>query len=387
MSEDTHASQRLALRFIGSGSEYFRIWIVNLLLILVTLGLYYPFAKVRRMKYFHGATELAGQPFGFHADPWKMFRGHLLVLALVAAYTVAGEISPIAGLIALCIVLGIWPALWHSSLRFRFANTSWRGLRFHFRGTRGGAYRALGQGLGIMALAFLALFGSMFASGWMQAGADRQDLGRAALDALGMLILLFAVYFVALPASWWLLQRYRQRHLALGDEHTAWNVGVGPWIGLFLKTLAIGLVPLAAIGLATGALLPLLQEAAEGPPWVALAAVAIVSLGSFSVVMGFFTARQQNLVWNGTSTGHLSFRSRLSARRTMGLTALNWLLTLLTLGLYRPFAQVAMARLRLHALEVRSTLPLDQLAAQLQGPAESAAGDAAGDLLGWDIGL
>ena len=51
---------RLELRFVGSGSEYFRIWIVNLLLTILTLSLYYPFAKVRRMRYFHGATEVGG---------------------------------------------------------------------------------------------------------------------------------------------------------------------------------------------------------------------------------------------------------------------------------------------------------------------------------------
>jgi Bacterial protein of unknown function (DUF898) len=41
---------RLDVRFTGSGSEYFRIWIVNLLLMLVTLSLYYPWAKVRRLR-------------------------------------------------------------------------------------------------------------------------------------------------------------------------------------------------------------------------------------------------------------------------------------------------------------------------------------------------
>ena len=65
---------RLPLRFVGSGSEYFRIWIVNLLLTLVTLGLYYPFAKVRRLRYFHFATEVGGHPLSFHADPWRYCR-------------------------------------------------------------------------------------------------------------------------------------------------------------------------------------------------------------------------------------------------------------------------------------------------------------------------
>ena len=37
--------ENLSLVFTGSGSEYFRIWIVNLLLMFVTLGIYFPWAK------------------------------------------------------------------------------------------------------------------------------------------------------------------------------------------------------------------------------------------------------------------------------------------------------------------------------------------------------
>ena len=46
----------LALRFTGSGSEYFRIWIVNLLLTVVTFGIYFPYAKARKLRYFHENT-------------------------------------------------------------------------------------------------------------------------------------------------------------------------------------------------------------------------------------------------------------------------------------------------------------------------------------------
>ena len=73
------------IAFSGSGSEYFRIWIVNLLLTLVTLSLYYPWAKVRRLRYFHTNTQVAGHALDFHGEPVKMLRGHLLVLALAGA--------------------------------------------------------------------------------------------------------------------------------------------------------------------------------------------------------------------------------------------------------------------------------------------------------------
>ena len=137
------ATHQMAIRFTGSGSEYFRIWIVNLLLMLVTLGSYFAWAKVRRLRYFMGNTLVDGQPLGFHGDPKKMFKGYMLVGVLFGLYSVAGEFSPVAGLIAFLAVAALWPALFKSSMQFRLANTSWRGLRFRFHGDLRGAYRAM----------------------------------------------------------------------------------------------------------------------------------------------------------------------------------------------------------------------------------------------------
>src|SRR5437868_2663286 len=136
-------THRLDIRFTGSGSEYFRIWIVNLLLTIVTLSLYHPWAKVRRLRYFYGNTLVDGHALDFHGNPWKMLRGYLLVGAMVLLYSLAGKFSPVAGLVAFLIVAAIWPALFKASLQFRLANTSWRGLRFRFKGDTPSAYRAM----------------------------------------------------------------------------------------------------------------------------------------------------------------------------------------------------------------------------------------------------
>ena len=57
------------VRFLGTGSEYFRIWIVNLLLTIVTLGIYSAWAKVRRLKYMYRNTQIAGSSFDYHGSP------------------------------------------------------------------------------------------------------------------------------------------------------------------------------------------------------------------------------------------------------------------------------------------------------------------------------
>jgi uncharacterized membrane protein YjgN (DUF898 family) len=105
------------------------------------------------------------------------------------------------------------------------------------------------------------------------------------------------------------------------------------------------------------------------------------------VAGGYWTARMQAVMWNGTASAHIGCASSLRARPMIGLWIKNGLLIIVTLGLYVPFAQGATARMRLHAMTVTSTLALDDLTARLGLESESAAGDAAGDLLGFDIGL
>ncbi len=61
--------QAQPLHFSGSGGEYFRLWIVNVCLSIVTFGIYSAWAKVRRNQYFYRHTRLAGAGFDYHGDP------------------------------------------------------------------------------------------------------------------------------------------------------------------------------------------------------------------------------------------------------------------------------------------------------------------------------
>jgi uncharacterized membrane protein YjgN (DUF898 family) len=379
--------QRLPVRFVGSGSEFFRIWIVNLLLTLVTLGLYYPFAKARRLRYFHAATEVGGQPLAFHADPWKMFRGYVLVALMLAAYSGAGQFSALAGGIAFLIVAALWPALWHSSLRFRLANTSWRGLRFRYTGTRRQAYQ-------VMAAPILLFVAFALLAWWATPAAPAQPPSTppAPPDALAVVVafLPLLLMLLGLPALLWLLKRQQHGHYALGAEHTAFSVGLGRFYGFWLRSAGVAL--LVALGFAAlivggGLLLGLGGGAAMAAPMLMVVGVMLVYLVAFALIGGHFTARLQNLVWNGTASAQLRFESRLRARDLARLWFGNTLLMIVTLGLYFPFAQVASARLRLSAVSVLSTIDPEQLMATASAVDESAAGDAAGDLFGFDIGL
>ncbi|MBI5716557.1 MAG: DUF898 domain-containing protein [Burkholderiales bacterium] len=371
----------LPVRFVGSGSEYFRIWIVNLLLTLVTIGLYYPFAKVRRLRYLHGATEIGSHAMSFHADPWKMLRGYLLVAAMAGAYSGANYFSPTAGLVALLIVGAVWPALWHSSMRFRLANTGWRGLRFRFTGSRGGAYAVMLSWV-LIVFVFAAL-GALLAP---ERG-SKPGLG----DVLAGLLPLIVVGFV--PALLWWVRRYQHDHYALGGEASRFSAGVGSFYGVFALAALMFLGIIAVIGVAAAFLVPALFGGGKaggglGAGLVIAGVLGVLLYLAVLILVGAFVgARLQNLVWNGTRSQHIAFDSRLTMRSLAGLTMKNWLLIVLTVGLYYPFATVAMARLRLQAVQVVFAVDPDTLVAVASQIDESAAGDAAGDLFGFDIGL
>jgi uncharacterized membrane protein YjgN (DUF898 family) len=373
------------LEFTGSGSEYFRIWIVNLLLTLVTLGLYYPFAKVRRLRYFHGATEVGGAPLSFHADPWKMFRGYVLVALMLAAYTGAGQFSATAGAIAFLIVAALWPALWHSSMRFRLANTGWRGLRFRYTGTRASAYAVMAVPLGVAMLFVLgALLTQPEAPPVPPSGEEVPPSASELFAALAPGVVMLAL----LPLFFWLLKRLQHSNYALGPERTGFTARVGSFYGLAFTAGFVGIVAMFGIGILAAIVISALRSLGIGGiAWLSVVAMVLGYLVVFSLVGGYWTARMQNLTWGHTASARLRFKSSLPAHALARLWFKNLLLVLLTLGLYFPFAQVATARLRLEAITVVSEVDPDEFAATAAQADEAAAGDAAGDLLGLDIGL
>src|SRR5690606_20455872 len=93
----THAAQRAAsgnrhqVEFHGNGGEFFRIWIVNLVLSILTLGIYSAWAKVRTNRYFYGNTEVAGSHFEYLAEPMQILKGRLVAVALFILFGIASE--------------------------------------------------------------------------------------------------------------------------------------------------------------------------------------------------------------------------------------------------------------------------------------------------------
>ena len=377
------SSHSLPITFTGSGSEYFRIWIVNLLLTLVTLGLYYPWAKVRKLRYFYGNTLVGGHPLDFHGQPKRMLRGFLLVGVLVAIYSLAGKVSPLAGLAALLIVAALWPALFRASQQFRLANTSWRGLRFRFNGGQAGAYRAM-----------LPLFVPAALSVLLAWSNDRTDGGRSTglVLSLGLFI-----SFLLFPWFLWRLKKYQHDYLALGQMQTRFSASVGSYYEIALKAIAVAIWTFLVIGLFVGlasgmGVFRVMKLNANAGLSAAMVVALLIGfllayISALLVIQPYTTSRFQNLVWTRTASAEVRFSSKLRFWKLLRLTLKNMALTVLTLGLYLPFAKVTTARLRLEAVTVHTTSDPDAWVSALQARADDASGDAAADFFGIDVGL
>ncbi len=134
------------LQFHGSTGSLFGIQAVNVLFTLLTLGIFYFWGKARVRAYLLGASELERDRFAYHGTGKELLIGFvkgvvvfgvpvvaLSILPQVygAPAAVASALSSLLWLVGLLLV----PVAMVGSRRYRLSRTSWRGVRFSFRGS------------------------------------------------------------------------------------------------------------------------------------------------------------------------------------------------------------------------------------------------------------
>ena len=363
----------LPFSFTGLGEEYFRIWIVNLTLTILTLGIYSAWAKVRREKYFHQHTRLAGTGFDFHGRPGAILRGRLLAVGLLAI-TQADFLGPwvTSGSWALLGLLLPW--LMQRSLRFRLANTSYRGLRMSFSGQVSSAYAV------VIAFAVLAL-GLVVVPALLLA----EEAGPLVIIMIPVACL---VVYPLFQANW--------RHYAIDNSHYG-SLGLSTelrardFLAIYLAIIALWFLlalPAVVLVAAVDRIAELGSARGFDTRWVGQAATVIAAALAYcmaSSLWPYLSARLQNLTWSETRLDGHQITSRLDALRFARLQLKNLLLTVVTLGLYRPFAAVATARMRVAAVSIQFDEDFRVVLAGVQSQGQTAMGAETLDIMGVDI--
>jgi uncharacterized membrane protein YjgN (DUF898 family) len=375
------------LEFTGSGGEYFRVWIVNVLLAIVTLGLYTPLARRRTAQYFYGHTLVAGSPLEFTAQTRRMLFGFMLFVALYAAMKIAQETGQQQVVTVMLIggaVLAPW--FWGSAMRFRFNATRWRGVRLQFTATWGEVYRASLPAflLALVWLGGLAQIEALVVGSGKQPGSRMLAVGVAAAA-----VVLSVLCVIRLEYNYKSLAVARGR---IGGQPGRWKPQFGDFVRIWLATLGVflGVVLLGAfaIGLTVGGSFAMLKGARGGGLAPALMILAIMLVVAFLLLLAsaparaYREARMFRLVWNNIGVSQVArFKCGLRPWRYVGLRVKNVLLSLLTLGFYRPFARVSEYRMKSESVTLHVKGGLDQLAGQLARE-ELAVGDALADAIG-----
>lgn len=140
LTPDTNKS--ISFEFYGNASDYFKIWIVNMLLTIVTIGLYSPWAKVRNNQYLYANSYLGRHSFEYTANPVRILIGRLIVVGFYAAFIVTGDLLGMyeVALVIMVIFSLMIPWLIRQSMAFRRRYVRFQGINFKLHATTGQFY-------------------------------------------------------------------------------------------------------------------------------------------------------------------------------------------------------------------------------------------------------
>lgn len=352
--------------FTGSGREYFKIWIVNLFLSVATLGIYSAWAKVRRLQYFDRNTHLAGAVFDFDGDPKAIFRGRVMAVILLGAYQHAFGFSVAVGIAVVLVLLLSLPFLMRGALRFRLRNTRYRGLRFGFTGSVPDAYAAYLPPLLMFLLPAVLV----------------------ALDPSGKTVGLVFLLYLVWPLMHGAMKRYQHKHFQYGSLASGFDVSKSRFYIPYLKSFGMGLLGMLAAFALTFCLMFLLKEIGATDDndgyMTGLIMGGLAGYLTYLLAGPYLQVRIGNLAWSATTLPGVRISSHMKARAYLKLQLVNSILTLLTLGLYRPFAVVRAYRYRLEHITVTTEGSFEHAVAGV-ATTGSASADGVADFLGVDL--
>lgn len=384
-----------SVAFTGSGREFFRIWLVNLLLKIVTLGFYTPLARRRTARYFFGHTVVAGSPLELVVHPGRMVAGFVLLVLLMVAFQVAQHSGQ--DLTVALFTLGgaaLAPWFWGSAMRFRLNATRWRGVRMQFAASWREIYRASWPVFAI-AVVWIACSVALAALATPSVPGARAAATPPNLPLVGLVLLaavaLSVLAVIRLDYNYQGLAVSRSR---LGDQPGRWKPLFSDFLRIWGGTLGVFLATLLVIGLVLAGLALLSGLAVSARTW-RYGAFVLILLGLVIAVLAvllataparaYREARMFRLVWSKVGISHLArSRCRLAVGPYVALRIRNVLFTLLTLGFYRPFAMVSEYRMRVESVRLYVRGGLDQLTGAT-ARSEQGLGDAVAEAAGFGL--
>lgn len=317
--------------FSGNAKEYFGIWIVNLLLSIVTLGIYTAWAKVRRLRYFYGNTWLDGHNFEYHAKPKQILIGRIIVFVVLVLVNVISNFYPQFALYVLIPYMLALPWLLNKAVSFNARMTSYRNVHFNFAGSYGSA---------LWVFVVLPLIVPIIGFAVIGLGLYTGLINFFERTLLGVLVVIFLLAQIAIiPYISKKVNEYIGNRTRYGSARFATDMELSAlYKNLGIILLCVGLPFVLII---VGAY-NIQASGAVGFLSTGLTQVGIFIL--YAVFIGgavFYAAGVRNIAFNGTTLdGIHKLKSNLSRLKYTIIIITNFLAIIVSIGLLRPWTAV-----------------------------------------------
>ena len=344
------------IQFSATPWGYTKLWLVNLLLTLATLGIYGAWAKVRNNQYLYGHTNIEGHRLQYLAKPLQILQGRLLALGVLLIIMGVSYIEPMAAVVAYLILLALSPWLIVQGLKFTYRNTSYRNVRFDFKGSYIDAF------VNFILLPVLSVF----------------------------------TLFLAFP---WVMKRIHQfmfGNCEYGGERLTLNTSAGEYYKASAAVVGAYFVLFIALSLAFGGTMALLAGAGADPSDAEafsqqMSALIFPFIAAFYalpyLLQALFSAMIRNHIVNNLSAEDLAqFKSNITVGGYLSVAMTNALLILFTLGLGYPAAKVRKMRYLASKTQVELSPRIDHMANQVDGN-DSAFGEEAAGVFDTDLSI
>jgi uncharacterized membrane protein YjgN (DUF898 family) len=335
----------------GKISQLYRIFLSNLLLSIITLGIYRFWASTKTRRYVWSRLSFQGERFEYTGTGGELLIGFLLALALVLAVLFFGIVGSafvarlthhrglalLGVLITYIVLLILLGSALFSAQRYRLSRTQWRGVH-----------------------------GGMHGSAWVY-------------GAWVVLYLLCIVFTLGQLAPWAMVRLVERRVNAssLGQARFHFQGQASKLYLAFLGTFGAVLVLFVGVGVVgrgTFKAMALLNARHAGYPvtlpagatpagiwWTTIAYYLLLIVGCMLISSFYAAFVTRHITSRSTLGGQLRFGSTLSGSRLLRLRLTNVLIALVTLGLGYPIVLHRSLRLMADTLTADGGIDADTL--------------------------
>jgi len=409
MYMDDDSAKSKTFQFSGDSLEYFRIWIVNLLLTILTLGIYSAWAKVRTNRYFYGNTLIHGSGFNYTADPIKILKGRILAVFLLASYQVCLYFYPTVAGYFLIFFLLFLPLVYVMNMAFRMRYTSWRGINFSFSRDYRAAYWVFAPLLIYLILVTLApLFFGITEEILLDPAENAEEFSSEITFYVAFIGVIAVIAMLGFPLWQKFYYGFIGNRVNYGSADFKFSVSAWQFYKMYLVAFLIVVIgvglyflfvylnfesTMSEIGDAFENVTEDTSEDTTIDLSESLAFGVLVSVFlpflllflPYLMAFAYIRTRLTNIIYSHIQLEGIAFKSTLRFGKMTYLYVTNTLAILFSLGLAIPWSMIRMARYRADNMHVLSE-NFEVFVAERNDDIDASA-DAISDLFDLDIGL